>query len=128
MYRSLKIGFLFAVICATTWAQSRAVTQPSVIAELQSSLDAEIAANPSLPGELLHLKVPSRGIEVSLASGVFDRESKRPLGPHDTFRVASVTKTFVATSVLRLIEDGKLGLDDPITKHLPDEYVDLLRK
>ncbi|MFL6467104.1 MAG: serine hydrolase domain-containing protein [Pyrinomonadaceae bacterium] len=128
MYRSLKIFFLITLVCAVTLAQSKTATQTGVVAELQNALDAEIAANPSLPGELLHLRVPGRGIDLSLASGVFDRESKRLLEPHHTFRVASVTKSFVATSVLRLIEDGKLGFDDSIAKHLPAEYVDLLRK
>jgi hypothetical protein len=76
MYRSLKIFFLITIACTAASAQSKTATQTSVIAELQSALDAEIAANPSLPGELLHLKVPSRGIDVSLASGVFDRAVK----------------------------------------------------
>ena len=41
-------------------------------------------------------------------------------------RIASNTKTFVAASVLRLAEAGKLDIDDPISKHLPAEPVALL--
>ncbi|MGH9908876.1 MAG: serine hydrolase domain-containing protein, partial [Pyrinomonadaceae bacterium] len=51
-----------------------------------------------------------------------DRESKRPLDPHHGFRVASVTKTFVAASILRLHEEDKIKLDDPINRYLPKEY------
>ena len=35
------------------------------------------------------------------------------------FRMASMTKVVTAVAILKLIEDGKLGLDDPISKHLP---------
>jgi D-alanyl-D-alanine carboxypeptidase len=35
------------------------------------------------------------------------------------FRVGSITKTFVAAAVLRLVEQGKLTLDDPLADHLP---------
>jgi D-alanyl-D-alanine carboxypeptidase len=92
------------------------------IAELQKLLAAEVAAHPSLPGELLHVHAPKQGLDISLAAGVFDRESKRPLDPHHGFRVASVTKTFVAASILRLHEEGKIKLDDPINRYLPKEY------
>jgi D-alanyl-D-alanine carboxypeptidase len=40
--------------------------------------------------------------------------------------MASTTKTYTAAAVLRLAEDGKLGLDDPIAKHLPGPYLALL--
>ncbi|HYP52905.1 MAG TPA: serine hydrolase domain-containing protein, partial [Pyrinomonadaceae bacterium] len=91
-------------------------------AELQKLLAAEVAANPSLPGELLHVHAPRLGLDVSLAAGLFERASKRPLDPRHGFRVASVTKTFTAAAVLRLYESGRLKLDDPIRRHLPAEY------
>jgi D-alanyl-D-alanine carboxypeptidase len=99
--------------------------QPAV--HLQQALTAEVAANPSLPGELLRVYAPARGVDVSLAAGVFDRASGRALQPNHGFRVASVTKTFVAASMLRLHEQGRIGLDDPIARHLPAEYVQVLR-
>ena len=37
----------------------------------------------------------------------------------DRFRVGSVTKTFVATVVLQLVAEGKLGLDDTVESRLP---------
>jgi D-alanyl-D-alanine carboxypeptidase len=97
-----------------------------LIAKLQNLLADEVEAHGSLPGELLHVLAPRQGIDVSIAAGVFDRESKRPLDPHHVFRVASVTKTFVAASILRLYEDGKIKLDDPINHYLPQEYITIL--
>ena len=40
------------------------------------------------------------------------------------FRIASVSKTFAATSIMRLAQDGKLSIDDPIEKWLPRKYLD----
>jgi CubicO group peptidase (beta-lactamase class C family) len=42
-----------------------------------------------------------------------------PLSSETRFRIASLTKQFTAATILKLMEDGKLRLDDPITKHLP---------
>lgn len=105
-------------------------SQPNgdLIGELQKILADEVAANPSLPGELLHITAPKQKLDVSLAAGLFDRESKMPLDPHHVFRVASVTKTFVAASILRLYEEGKIKLDSPINIYLPKEYNELLEK
>ncbi|HEX2080721.1 MAG TPA: serine hydrolase domain-containing protein [Longimicrobium sp.] len=111
----------------TAFAQPAAANPAALTAELQRIITEEVAANPGLPGELLHVHAPAHGLDVSLAAGVFDRKSGRPLDPHHAFRVASVTKTFTAASILRLMEEGRLGLDDPVSRHLPADYVALLR-
>ena len=129
--RALSIVIVGAV-CSSSIAFAQraervsAKTPAEVIAELQKALSAEVAAQSSLPGELLHVHAPRQGIDVSLAAGVFDRESKRPLDPHNVFRVASVTKTFVAASILRLYEEGKIKVEDPINRYLPNDYNKLL--
>jgi D-alanyl-D-alanine carboxypeptidase len=54
--------------------------------------------------------------------------SKAPLNPAQPVRTASNTKTFVAVGVLRLWEQGALGLDSGITAHLPENFVAIIRK
>lgn len=46
-----------------------------------------------------------------------------PLGPQHRFRVASVTKAFTAALVLKLADEGRLGLDDTVAQHWPDTRV-----
>jgi D-alanyl-D-alanine carboxypeptidase len=60
------------------------------------------------------------------AAGLADRAARKPLAADATFRIASLTKTFTAAAVLRLAEDGKLALDDPITQHLGPSSIALL--
>jgi D-alanyl-D-alanine carboxypeptidase len=43
-----------------------------------------------------------------------------PLSPDHVFRIGSVTKQFAAAGLLRLIDEGKVALDDPLSKFLPD--------
>lgn len=42
-----------------------------------------------------------------------------PVDEHTIFGVASITKTFTATGIGLLVQEGKLAWDDPVTKHLP---------
>ncbi|GAA2435481.1 serine hydrolase domain-containing protein [Actinomadura vinacea] len=53
------------------------------------------------------------------ASGVADVRTRRPVRPDMQHRVGSVTKTFTATAVLQLAEQGRLQLDAPIAQYLP---------
>ncbi len=95
---------------------------------LQATIENFLAENPSAPGIVVHVISPSRGWDTTLTVGRADRsETAPPLGPEHTFRIASNTKTYVAASVLRLVEQGKLNLDDSLAKHLPDNYATLLR-
>jgi CubicO group peptidase (beta-lactamase class C family) len=54
------------------------------------------------------------------AVGQASREFEVPNRPDTRFNLGSVTKTFTAVSVLQLAERGKLSLDDPLSKYLPD--------
>ncbi|MDX1946928.1 MAG: serine hydrolase domain-containing protein [Pirellulaceae bacterium] len=54
------------------------------------------------------------------AFGVTNLESKQPMQANTIFRIASMTKPIAATAVLILQDDGKLSVDDPVGKHLPE--------
>jgi D-alanyl-D-alanine carboxypeptidase len=58
------------------------------------------------------------GVQIA-SSGVADLSTHRPIGPEDRFRVASVTKPFVATVILQLVAEGKLSLQDSVERWLP---------
>jgi CubicO group peptidase (beta-lactamase class C family) len=53
------------------------------------------------------------------ATGFQDLESRKPMRTNTIFDVRSVTKTVTAVAVMILIEEGKLGLNDPVEKYLP---------
>lgn len=53
------------------------------------------------------------------AFGLADIATGRPMRKDSVFWIASMTKPITAMGVLMLVEEGKLGLDDPVEKHLP---------
>jgi D-alanyl-D-alanine carboxypeptidase len=53
------------------------------------------------------------------ASGTGLRDGNTPITPQAQFRVASITKMFIATTVLQLVEEGRLQLDAPVTDYVP---------
>ncbi len=54
------------------------------------------------------------------AWGLADREAGTANTPDTQFRIGSMNKMFTSVATLQLVEAGKLALDDPIGKHLPD--------
>lgn len=64
----------------------------------------------------------TRGDEVLYrgAIGMDDIAAKDALSADDRFRIGSITKQFSAAAVLKLIEDGKIALEDPLSKYVKD--------
>jgi methyl acetate hydrolase len=54
------------------------------------------------------------------AFGVADVATGRPLKADALFRIASMTKPITSTALMQLVEQGKIGLDDPVEKYLPE--------
>lgn len=54
------------------------------------------------------------------AAGQADVAASRPMALDTIFRASSLTKPIVTAAVLSLVEDGVIGLDDPVTRYLPD--------
>lgn len=67
---------------------------------------------------------PARGVAMR-AFGLSNRETGTPASTDQSFRIASITKTFTATAVLLLIDDGDVRLDAPVARYV-GRLVDLL--
>jgi CubicO group peptidase (beta-lactamase class C family) len=65
------------------------------------------------------LVVAPRGAIALEAFGLADIASKRPMRRDSVFWIASMTKPITSLGILMLVEEGKLGLDDPVGKFLP---------
>lgn len=83
----------------------------------------ETAKGLLVPGACMILRAP--GVDLSLAYGSSALAGGRAVGPHDRFRIGSVTKTFTGTVVLQAIQDGvgrkgDVKLSDPVSRYRPD--------
>jgi D-alanyl-D-alanine carboxypeptidase len=129
---ALLVGALAAALVllagtAVLWSRDRArrpaasipappATRPSPDpATLQVLLDELVEAG--APGAIALVRTGQATWQG--ASGLGDLTARRATHPSDRFRIGSVTKSFVATVVLQLVDEGRLGLDDPLERWLP---------
>jgi D-alanyl-D-alanine carboxypeptidase len=80
---------------------------------------AEQLAATSTPGAIVGVWLPAQGAYVQ-TYGVGNRETGDPPSVDDHFRIASITKTFVATVLLQLVDEGALALDTPLSQFALD--------
>jgi CubicO group peptidase (beta-lactamase class C family) len=77
----------------------------------------EIATG-KIPGAILLIQ--QHGHPVYFESfGVRDPDSKQPMTPNSIFRLYSMSKPVTSVAAMMLVEDGRLRLDDPLSKYIP---------
>src|SRR5512147_2098256 len=88
---------------------------------LAKSIDGVMSAiyKPGEPGAAILVQKGGRTI-FRKGYGMANIEMGVPVAPDMVFRLGSITKQFTAVSILMLAGQGKLGLQDEITKFLPD--------
>jgi D-alanyl-D-alanine carboxypeptidase len=94
----------------------------AAIADVTGKLEERVAAfvtEHRLPGAAAGI-VAEDELVWSFGHGYADVETKRPHDAQTLFRIASITKTFTATAILQLRDEGKLHLDDPAVAFLPE--------
>ncbi len=88
------------------------------LAYLEDWLAFQQQNNPAMPG--LSVAIAQDGdVLFERAWGSANLAAREPLTPRHLFRVASHSKTFTSAAVLHLADAGRLGLDDPVIRHLP---------
>jgi D-alanyl-D-alanine carboxypeptidase len=75
----------------------------------------------SLPSSSITVAiVRGRDTAITRSYGLADRGSKRPADANTVYEIGSLTKQFTASAIMRLEAAGKLGLDDDISRYLPN--------
>ncbi|MEV0162612.1 serine hydrolase domain-containing protein [Nonomuraea fuscirosea] len=109
-----------SLLSAQTPASTSARSTHEEPAGLRQALDATVAAG--APGVLARID-DERGTWIG-TSGTADLDTREPMPREARFRVASVTKSMVATVVLQLVQEGRLSLDERIGERLPGRIED----
>jgi CubicO group peptidase (beta-lactamase class C family) len=79
----------------------------------------EYAAAEKVPGLVWGVVIDGRLAHAG-AAGVQNLSSKVPVTANTVFRIASMTKSFTALAILKLRDEGKLSLEDPVAKWIPE--------
>lgn len=106
------LTFLSITIC-TSLASAQILGKPqldSIVSVIQETFEVPgLAVGVIVDGELYY----------SAALGVQDLDNRSQMSESSLFHMASVSKPFVATAVMQLVEAGKMSLDDLLVDHLP---------
>ncbi|HTD97196.1 MAG TPA: serine hydrolase domain-containing protein, partial [Edaphobacter sp.] len=114
--------FTVSILALASFAHSQTQTQPSALASdpvarmqqvVQSFVD-----NKTFMGAVLVEK--DGKLLINQGYGSADLEWKIPNSPTTKFRLGSLTKQFTSASILLLEERGKLKVEDPVSKYMPD--------
>jgi CubicO group peptidase (beta-lactamase class C family) len=119
--RAATISLLVGLLAIITTAQTAATTGDPELARLRTELEPKIneeIQQGHLPG--LAIGVVRNGkLIYAKGFGVAKLGGNTVVTSKSLFHTASVTKTFVATAVMQLVEKGKVDLDAPVTRYLP---------
>ena len=88
------------------------------VAQLEAYFNALVANE--TPPALAVTVVKDGAVIYAKAFGQADGPGAKAATPDTAFHFWSVTKLFTATAIMQLVEDGKVALDDPVAKYLPD--------
>ena len=111
----------FALVAGVLAACTRAPRDEK--STLEARVEALVAAyqrESYAPGVSVSVIRGGRDTLVFRGYGLADVENQVPATPRTVYRIASLTKQFTAAAVLKLAEEKRLAIDDPIGRHLPE--------
>lgn len=124
MMKKISVLVLIGLSVGLAAVQAPGQTAPTPTAELtrlQTELEPKIndeIQKGHLPGFVIGI-VRNGKLIYAKGFGVAKLGTNTPVTSRSLFHMASVTKTFVATAVMQLVEQGKIDLEAPVTKFLP---------
>ncbi|MBF9068995.1 beta-lactamase family protein [Streptacidiphilus sp. NEAU-YB345] len=116
-------GAALSLTPVPAWAAARRPPSPgerafeSLLRELDARIEAAMRAY-AIPGAAVGLLLGDR--EYVRGYGVTNVDHPTPVDPDTLFRVGSTTKTFTGTALMRLVERGRIDLDAPVRRYLPE--------
>jgi CubicO group peptidase (beta-lactamase class C family) len=109
------IALMTAFSTATTFAaDAEPPASPEVTAALQPYLDSY-----KMAGIIGIIADKDGKVHYKNLLGYADVEAKKPISEDNVFWIASMSKMFVGASIMMLVDEGKVSLDDPVTKFIP---------
>lgn len=107
-----KVGIILICLCLTTSGIFAQFYQDTITQKL-----ASLSVRSTIPGFSVAL-VEKNQILYQNAFGYADLDSKKPFSINTIQNIGSISKTFISVVLMKLVEEGKIGLDDPINQYL----------
>lgn len=122
--RGAAAAALLFVTIPCAFAEGPAVAKPQEagfsaagLARIDAYIKNEIAGN-KIPGAVMMIQRNGKTAYYR-SFGVRDPGTKEPMTPNTIFRIYSMSKPITTVAAMMLVEEGKLQLDDPLSKYIP---------
>jgi D-alanyl-D-alanine carboxypeptidase len=112
----VAVAALAVVAIPASGADTTSTLPPAITTQLDTHVQG--VQDLHVPGLVLGVDVPGQGSYVA-AAGQSGLDDPQPVAPDSRFRIGSITKTFVATVILQLVGECRLGLDDTLDQWQP---------
>ena len=113
----LLLTSVAALACAALLSAAPAQQADARLDQI-SALITQKMAEYGVPG--VAFGIVKNGQVTTKSFGVTNVDDPQPITPDTVFALASISKTVTSTAIMRLVEQGKISLDDPVKKYLPD--------
>jgi len=114
VHRATSLAAVLLALLFPALAMSSHASFEQLIADLETLRDEH-----AVPGFAVTLVTGRHGLQTG-TGGVADLDSDRPVTADTLFRIGSITKTFNALAILLLVEQGRLDLNTPLRKIVPN--------
>jgi D-alanyl-D-alanine carboxypeptidase len=111
---ALAVGWSSRSLPAMAEGEVKLVVDPVALESTLKNMASEML----VPGALMLLRTPEG--ETIIAYGRRGLDDPTPVTADDHIRIGSNTKTWTGTVILQMVEEGKLALDDPVSKYRPN--------
>lgn len=118
MMRALSFTLLLST-AASAAPQMPSTLPPELAARIDASMADWAKAN-HVPGLAWGIVHRGEGLVHSGVAGIADVAGGRPVARDTRFRIASMTKAFTALTLFDLVAEGKVRLDDPVSRYVPE--------
>ena len=116
-FRAGILPTVVAAIALAAAAPAQAPTRSTIVRQIDSMATAALRNAPVAGLSIAVVK--GRDTIVMKGYGYADLENDVPATAQTVYRIGSITKQFTSAAVMQLVEQGKVGLDDDITKYFP---------
>lgn len=116
--KRLATAIVVLGLTAVPCRAQEALGNPPDVAAIDGGISPFVEAR-EIAGGVTLVATPERVVHLA-ATGKADVAAGRPMRPDSIFWIASMTKPITAAAVLMMQDEGKLSVEDPVEKHLPE--------
>ncbi len=115
--KTLSLSFTILIVCGLLFPPAVHIPDPVAFSQQIEDILPRLMSRYNVPGVSIAL-IENHQVVYRKSFGYADRAARAPMTPDTLLQVASISKNLTAWGVMKLVDDGVIGLDDPVEKYL----------